>query len=192
LPVKFLLFKIIFALKLPSFTVLLLSVRCIVLSLIIKFHLLVTSRTMPSVHPEPVFLSPPGNELDTSHSRRTLPREMGVPRLLKLRMASLTCSRPAVALVPAPHPLSSFLLARTPAAAAALPRPASLSFAARSCVGRAAPQPARPRVAAGRRFPGVAAMSSSTPPGPVQKSEEQWEAILTPEQFRILRLKGTE
>jgi peptide-methionine (R)-S-oxide reductase len=38
----------------------------------------------------------------------------------------------------------------------------------------------------------VAAMSSSTPPGPVQKSEEQWEAILTPEQFRILRLKGTE
>jgi peptide-methionine (R)-S-oxide reductase len=35
-------------------------------------------------------------------------------------------------------------------------------------------------------------MSSSTPPGPVQKSEEEWEAILTPEQFRILWLKGTE
>jgi len=36
-------------------------------------------------------------------------------------------------------------------------------------------------------------MSSSTPPpGPVQKSEEEWQAILTPEQFNILRLKGTE
>ncbi|CAD6333865.1 unnamed protein product [Miscanthus lutarioriparius] len=36
-------------------------------------------------------------------------------------------------------------------------------------------------------------MSSSTPPpGPVQKSEEEWEAILTPEQFNILRRKGTE
>ncbi|KAG6524741.1 hypothetical protein ZIOFF_014680 [Zingiber officinale] len=28
--------------------------------------------------------------------------------------------------------------------------------------------------------------------GPVQKSEEEWRAILSPEQFRILRLKGTE
>jgi len=36
-------------------------------------------------------------------------------------------------------------------------------------------------------------MSSSAPtPGPVQKSEEEWEAILTPEQFRILRRNGTE
>ncbi|KAG0495699.1 hypothetical protein HPP92_000390 [Vanilla planifolia] len=29
-------------------------------------------------------------------------------------------------------------------------------------------------------------------PGLVQKSEEEWRAILSPEQFRILRLKGTE
>ncbi|XP_020086012.1 peptide methionine sulfoxide reductase B5-like [Ananas comosus] len=34
--------------------------------------------------------------------------------------------------------------------------------------------------------------SSSSPPGSVQKSEEEWRAILSPEQFRILRLKGTE
>jgi len=26
----------------------------------------------------------------------------------------------------------------------------------------------------------------------VHKSEEEWQAILTPEQFNILRLKGTE
>ncbi|KAL6209488.1 hypothetical protein ACLB2K_020430 [Fragaria x ananassa] len=29
-------------------------------------------------------------------------------------------------------------------------------------------------------------------PGPVQKSEEEWRAVLSPEQFRILRQKGTE
>ncbi|KAK2987425.1 hypothetical protein RJ640_018562 [Escallonia rubra] len=29
-------------------------------------------------------------------------------------------------------------------------------------------------------------------PGPVQKSEDEWRAILSPEQFRILRQKGTE
>ncbi|CAG8760147.1 5922_t:CDS:2, partial [Acaulospora colombiana] len=34
------------------------------------------------------------------------------------------------------------------------------------------------------------AMSDSTVP--VQKSEEEWRAILNPEQFRILRQKGTE
>ncbi|CAN4112003.1 unnamed protein product [Withania somnifera] len=28
--------------------------------------------------------------------------------------------------------------------------------------------------------------------GPIQKSEEEWRAILSPEQFRILRQKGTE
>lgn len=28
--------------------------------------------------------------------------------------------------------------------------------------------------------------------GSVQKSEEEWRAVLSPEQFRILRLKGTE
>ncbi|XP_078178833.1 peptide methionine sulfoxide reductase B5-like [Carex rostrata] len=33
------------------------------------------------------------------------------------------------------------------------------------------------------------AMASS---GPVKKSEEEWRAILSPEQFRILRMKGTE
>lgn len=35
----------------------------------------------------------------------------------------------------------------------------------------------------------VVAMAS---PGPVQKSEEEWRAVLSPEQFRILRQKGTE
>jgi len=29
-------------------------------------------------------------------------------------------------------------------------------------------------------------------PGSVQKSEEEWRAVLSPEQFRILRQKGTE
>lgn len=29
-------------------------------------------------------------------------------------------------------------------------------------------------------------------PGPVQKSEQEWRAVLSPEQFRILRQKGTE
>ncbi|CAL4893480.1 unnamed protein product [Urochloa decumbens] len=106
---------------------------------------------------------------------------MGVQRLLRLGMASHTCSRTAAAAPRAVRPLSSSLLAPSPAAAR--PRPAPLSCAARPCRGHAA----------GRRFPGVAAMSSSIPPpAPVQKSEEEWQAILTPEQFDILRRKGTE
>ncbi|XP_059446291.1 peptide methionine sulfoxide reductase B5-like [Corylus avellana] len=36
---------------------------------------------------------------------------------------------------------------------------------------------------------GVVAMAA---PGSVQKSEEEWQVILSPEQFRILRQKGTE
>ncbi|XVF68140.1 hypothetical protein PTKIN_Ptkin10aG0179700 [Pterospermum kingtungense] len=42
-----------------------------------------------------------------------------------------------------------------------------------------------------RRYRGsaVVAMAAS---GSVQKSEEEWRAILSPEQFRILRQKGTE
>ncbi|KAF9675745.1 hypothetical protein SADUNF_Sadunf09G0064800 [Salix dunnii] len=36
---------------------------------------------------------------------------------------------------------------------------------------------------------GVIAMAA---PGPVQKSEEEWRVVLSPEQFRILRQKGTE
>jgi len=39
---------------------------------------------------------------------------------------------------------------------------------------------------------GIVAMSATPTPGSVQKSEEEWQAILSPEQFRILRLKGTE
>ncbi|KAL0412649.1 UNVERIFIED_CONTAM: Peptide methionine sulfoxide reductase B3 [Sesamum radiatum] len=35
----------------------------------------------------------------------------------------------------------------------------------------------------------VVAMAAT---GPVHKSEEEWRAILSPEQFRILRQKGTE
>lgn len=43
-----------------------------------------------------------------------------------------------------------------------------------------------------RRFhAGIVAMAASGP-GPVHKSEEEWQAILSPEQFRILRQKGTE
>ncbi|XP_042518237.1 peptide methionine sulfoxide reductase B5-like [Macadamia integrifolia] len=42
-----------------------------------------------------------------------------------------------------------------------------------------------------RRFRGgVVTMAAA--PGSVQKSEEEWQAILSPEQFRILRQKGTE
>lgn len=36
---------------------------------------------------------------------------------------------------------------------------------------------------------GIVAMAAT---GSVQKSEEEWRAILSPEQFRILRQKGTE
>ncbi|CAK8577909.1 unnamed protein product [Lathyrus sativus] len=38
---------------------------------------------------------------------------------------------------------------------------------------------------------GIVAMASQGP-GPVHKSEQEWQAILSPEQFRILRQKGTE
>ncbi|GMY38905.1 peptide methionine sulfoxide reductase B5-like [Fagus crenata] len=37
---------------------------------------------------------------------------------------------------------------------------------------------------------GVLAMAAA--PGSFQKSDEEWQAILSPEQFRILRQKGTE
>ncbi|XP_027160977.1 peptide methionine sulfoxide reductase B5-like [Coffea eugenioides] len=37
---------------------------------------------------------------------------------------------------------------------------------------------------------GVVAMTAA--PGSVQNSEEEWRAVLSPEQFRILRQKGTE
>ncbi|KAM0916237.1 hypothetical protein ACQ4PT_010320 [Festuca glaucescens] len=118
---------------------------------------------------------------------------MGVQHLLKLRMASLH-AHPAAP--PATRPLSalsSLLLAPSPAAASS-PRAASLSCSRAYCPAvRPAAGPGRSRTV-GRRLPGVlVAMSSSAPtPGPVQKSEEEWEAILTPEQFRILRRKGTE
>ncbi|EES18201.1 hypothetical protein BDA96_09G138700 [Sorghum bicolor] len=118
---------------------------------------------------------------------------MGVQRLLRLRMASHSCSRPpAAALAPrAARPLSSLLLAPSPSTAR--PPSAPLSCAARPCRGHAHAAASASRGAAGRRPPSVAAMSSSTPPpGPVQKSEEEWQAILTPEQFNILRRKGTE
>ncbi|PWZ08779.1 Peptide methionine sulfoxide reductase B3, chloroplastic [Zea mays] len=113
---------------------------------------------------------------------------MRVQRLLRLRMASRSCSRCAALAPHAALPLSSLL---APSPSAARPRSAPLSCAARPCRGHAAASALHG--AAGRRPPSVAAMSSSTPPpGSVQKSEEEWEAILTPEQFNILRLKGTE
>lgn len=38
----------------------------------------------------------------------------------------------------------------------------------------------------------VEAMSTNPPAYPVSKSEQEWQAILSPEQFRILRKQGTE
>lgn len=35
-------------------------------------------------------------------------------------------------------------------------------------------------------------MSSNAPVPPVQKTEEEWRAVLSKEQFRVLRQKGTE
>ncbi|GLT85925.1 hypothetical protein SLE2022_040950 [Rubroshorea leprosula] len=42
-----------------------------------------------------------------------------------------------------------------------------------------------------RRFRGSVVLAKVAP-GSVQKSEEEWRAILSPEQFQILRQKGTE
>ncbi|KAI4367165.1 hypothetical protein MLD38_022933 [Melastoma candidum] len=39
---------------------------------------------------------------------------------------------------------------------------------------------------------GTVVKMAAQPPGPVQKSEDEWRAVLSPEQFRILRMKGTE
>ncbi|KQK06338.1 peptide methionine sulfoxide reductase B5 [Brachypodium distachyon] len=117
---------------------------------------------------------------------------MGVQHLLKLRMASyshLPAAAPAARSLSA---LSSIFLSLSSAAPSS-PRPVSLSCSRAYCsVVRPAADRCCSRMA-GRRFPGVVAMSSSAPTsGPVQKSEEEWEAVLTPEQFRILRRKGTE
>lgn len=38
----------------------------------------------------------------------------------------------------------------------------------------------------------VVAVAAMAAEGSTQKSEEEWRAILSPEQFRILRQKGTE
>jgi peptide-methionine (R)-S-oxide reductase len=118
---------------------------------------------------------------------------MGVQHLLKLRMASLH-PHPAAPLATRRFSALSSLLLTPSSAAASSPRPALLACSRAYCpAARPAAGRCRGRTA-GRRLPGVVvAMSSSAPtPGPVQKSEEEWEAILTPEQFRILRRKGTE
>lgn len=39
---------------------------------------------------------------------------------------------------------------------------------------------------------GLASTVAMAAPGSVQKGDEEWRAILSPEQFRILRQKGTE
>ncbi|MED6169519.1 Peptide methionine sulfoxide reductase B2, chloroplastic [Stylosanthes scabra] len=43
-----------------------------------------------------------------------------------------------------------------------------------------------------RRLRAAVVAMASNAPGSVQKSEEDWRAILSPEEFRILRQKGTE
>jgi len=57
--------------------------------------------------------------------------------------------------------------------------------------------PTRPAVyKASMPLPFLGSLFSSTPKKmtdyPVKKSDEEWQAVLTPEQFRILREKGTE
>ncbi|CAJ1961408.1 unnamed protein product [Sphenostylis stenocarpa] len=49
---------------------------------------------------------------------------------------------------------------------------------------------ASPSLQPKRRFRGGIVLMSA--PGSLQKSEEEWRAILSPDQFRILRQKGTE
>ena len=107
-------------------------------------------------------------------------------------MKSLLFSAPHTPpLLPAPR--LRRLLRLCASSASATPRAdrlVPLSSAARPCRGLVAVSLSRG--AAGRRLPSVSAMSSSTPPpGPVQKLEEECQAILTPEQFNILCLKGT-
>ncbi|XP_019702361.1 uncharacterized protein [Elaeis guineensis] len=48
----------------------------------------------------------------------------------------------------------------------------------------------KPRLVLSHPSQRVGVVMAST--GSVQKSEEEWRAILSPEQFRILRMKGTE
>ncbi|XP_030464942.2 peptide methionine sulfoxide reductase B5-like [Syzygium oleosum] len=119
----------------------------------------------------------------------------------------------ALKLSPLSSSAKSILLFSTAAAAAAAkpplstllpPRPSLLKTRLASCSTRSPPpRPAAAAAAAAahrgfgwssrprRGFRGgvVVAMAA---PGPVRKSEEEWQAVLSPEQFRILRLKGTE
>ncbi|KAL3730130.1 hypothetical protein ACJRO7_027174 [Eucalyptus globulus] len=64
------------------------------------------------------------------------------------------------------------------------PPPSRPVSAAALCGGFGSPGRSR------RSFRGWAVATAA--PGSVQKSEEEWQAVLSPEQFRILRQKGTE
>ncbi|XP_040379904.1 peptide methionine sulfoxide reductase B3, chloroplastic-like [Oryza brachyantha] len=121
---------------------------------------------------------------------------MGVQHLLKLRMMASPHPhphpRPGAPLAARPlSALASFFLA--PPSTSAPPRHVALSCSRPRCSNRWSAS-RRCGGMVGRRSLGVVAMSSSAPPPPgsVQKSEEEWEAILSPEQFRILRRKATE